>query len=198
MKILELFSGTGSFSKVARELGHETFTIDFDKSFNPDLCLDISLFDISMLPDEFRNPDIIWASPPCQKFSVASLSRNWKDGKPTNEETKQALFLVYKTFEIIKELKPKYWFIENPRGMLRKCLELKPITVSYCQYGDKRMKPTDIWTNSDFKGKLCKNGDSCHERAPRGSRTGTQGLKNAKDRGVIPRQLCLEIFNTLN
>jgi len=31
MKILELFSGTESFSKVARERGHVVFTVDNDK-----------------------------------------------------------------------------------------------------------------------------------------------------------------------
>lgn len=59
----------------------------------------------------------------------------------------------------------------------------------------ERMKPTDIWTNHpnpSFKP-MCKNGDSCHVAAPRGSRTGTQGLKNAKERGVIPQQLCEHI-----
>lgn len=65
-------------------------------------------------------------------------------------------------------------------------------TVTYCQYGDTRMKPTDIWTNHpNPQFKLpCKNGDDCHEKAPRGSHTGTQGLKNSKERAVIPKELC--------
>ena len=65
-------------------------------------------------------------------------------------------------------------------------------TITYCQYGDTRMKPTDIWTNHpnpNFKP-MCHNGDSCHESAPRGSKTGTQGLKGAKERSVIPEELC--------
>jgi hypothetical protein len=65
-------------------------------------------------------------------------------------------------------------------------------TVTYCQYGDTRMKPTDIWTNHpdpQFKPP-CKNGDPCHQRAPRGSMTGTQGLRGAKLRSVIPEELC--------
>lgn len=65
-------------------------------------------------------------------------------------------------------------------------------TVSYCQYGDRRQKMTDIFTNHpspNFKPP-CKNGDPCHEAAPRGSKTGTQGLKSAKQRAIIPRQLC--------
>ena len=61
------------------------------------------------------------------------------------------------------------------------------------------MKPTDIWTN-DFDWiprPMCKNGDKCHESAPRGSKTGTQGLKNAKDRGIIPPALFEEILTSI-
>lgn len=36
---------------------------------------------------------------------------------------------------------------------------------------------------------MCHNGDSCHVAAPRGSKTGTQGLKGAKERSVIPQKL---------
>lgn len=68
-------------------------------------------------------------------------------------------------------------------------------TVTYCQYGDKRMKPTDIWTNHPnpkFKPP-CKNGDRCHEPAPRGSSTGTQSLKNRIEKAKIPNELCEHI-----
>lgn len=73
--------------------------------------------------------------------------------------------------------------------------DLPRYTVTYCQYGDTRMKPTDIWTNiSDPQFKpMCKNGDGCHVKAPRGSQTGTQGLKNAKERSIIPQELCEHI-----
>ena len=70
-------------------------------------------------------------------------------------------------------------------------------TVTYCKYCDTRMKPTDIWTNHPnpkFKPP-CKNGDPCHEAAPRGSKTGTQGLKGAKERSKIPKQLCEHIVD---
>lgn len=102
--------------------------------------------------------------------------------------------------ELIKELNPKYWFIENPRGGLRKMCFMKGLpryTVTYCQYGDVRMKPTDIWTNHpnpQFKPP-CHNGDPCHVKAPRGAKTGTQGLKGAKDRSVIPVGLCEHIVD---
>ncbi len=65
-------------------------------------------------------------------------------------------------------------------------------TVTYCQYGHKYMKPTDIWTNHPnprFK-EPCSNGDDCHESAPRGSRQGTQGLKGNLERSIIPPELC--------
>ena len=70
-------------------------------------------------------------------------------------------------------------------------------TVTYCQYGDTRMKPTDIFTNHpnpNFKPP-CKKGDSCHVSAPRGSKTGTQGLKNAIERSKIPQKLCEHIVD---
>ncbi len=203
MRILELFSGTESFSKVARELGHETFTIDNDPQFNPDLCIDIMDLDFYTLMQKaftkgFDDFDIVWASPPCQRFSVASISKNWnKDGTPKNEETKKAVKLIKKTFDLIDKINPDFFFLENPRGMLRKIAWMKDDlrkTVTYCQYGDTRMKPTDIWTDLDWEGKSCKNGDSCHVSAPRGSRTGTQGIKSARDRSVIPPKLCLEIL----
>jgi len=62
MKILELFCGTKSFSNVAKKREHEIFTIDFNKKFRPDLCINILNFNKSMLPKKFK-PDIIWCSP---------------------------------------------------------------------------------------------------------------------------------------
>ena len=72
-------------------------------------------------------------------------------------------------------------------------------TVTYCQYGDTRMKPTDIWSNiPDLQFKpMCKNGMPCHISAPRGSKTGTQGIKTYKDRSRIPNELCVSIISQL-
>lgn len=117
MNSLELFSGTKSFSKVAKELGHETMTIDNDRSLEPDIVADIAQLN---LPD-FLDVDIIWASPPCQGFSVAAIGKNWnRDYTPKSDSARLAIELVKHTFRIIRKHKPKYWFIENPRGMLRK------------------------------------------------------------------------------
>ena len=58
------------------------------------------------------------------------------------------------------------------------------------------MKPTDIWTNcTTWRPKpMCKNGDPCHEAAPRGSKTGTQGLGCAIERSRIPYALCKQVI----
>jgi hypothetical protein len=103
-----------------------------------------------------------------------------------------------KTVEVITLLKPKAWFIENPRGLMRKLIGLPEETrhtVCYCRYGDSRMKPTDIWSNTDLwdPKPMCHNGNPDHEAAPRGAKTGTQGLKGAKERSRIPNALCEDI-----
>lgn len=195
MKVLEIYCGTKSFSKVAKNKGYEVFTVDFNPKFKPDIVADMLYFNIKNLPKEWRNPDILWMSPPCQSFSMSGNSMYL--GFPTGSKTYIGLALAYKCIELIQTLKPKYWVIENPRAGLRSVWFMKPLprtSVSYCQYGMNRMKPTDIWNNFGFEGRICKNGDSCHESAPRGSRTGTQGEKSSELRGVIPNKLCEEII----
>jgi hypothetical protein len=197
MKILELFSGTGSFSKVAKERGHQTWTIDYNEKFKPNQVIDMIYFNHKMLPKEWRNPDIIWASPPCETFSLSGNSIYM--GIPTKSKAYIGMALVYKTIETIRVIKPKHWIIENPRAGLRNVWFMRPLprtTVTYCQYGERRMKPTDIWNNIGFIGKTCKNGDKCHEPAPRGSCTGTQGEMSTEHRSIIPRNLCLEIIKS--
>lgn len=154
--------------------------------------------------DKFGKPDVIWASPPCTSYSIAAISHHRKKNSitgnldPVSDFAKLSDKLVQHTLQLIKDLEPKYWFIENPRSGLRKMWFMQGLpryTLTYCQYGDNRMKPTDIWTNHpnpQFKP-MCHNGDSCHESAPRGSKTGTQGLKNSVLRSMIPEELCLHI-----
>lgn len=210
MKVLELFAGSRSFSKVAEEMGMETFTTDYKDFDKIDYVCDIMDFDVSRVP--FR-PDIIWASPPCTYFSVASIGHHWhKDHTPKTDQAKLGVQIVQKTLDIIDMFQPKHFFIENPRGKLRKLDVVKGIprtTVCYCQYGDTRLKPTDIWTDNladwfNEKGwkprAMCnyrqKNCNCHHEKAPRGSKTGTQGLKGNYERSVVPYELCKEILKS--
>jgi len=202
MKILELFAGSRSFSKIAEARGHEVFTTDYKAFEGIDLVADFLEVKASDIP--FK-PDIIWASPPCTGFSVAAIGHHWTGGVgayiPRTDTAKNGIKLLDHTLKIINELQPTYWFIENPRGLMRKMPQVESLnrnTVTYCQYGDTRMKPTDIWTNSAnwIPRKMCKNGSPCHEAAPRGSSTGTQGLKNNYERSKVPHELCLEILKS--
>lgn len=207
MKVLELFAGTRSIGKAFEARGHEVFSIEWDKNFeNIDLYADINKVTAKDILDKFGKPDVIWASPDCSTFSIASISHHRRKNEvtgnldPVSEYAKFCDEVDQHVLRLILALSPKYWFIENPRGGMRKMTwmqELPRYTVTYCQYGDKRMKPTDIWTNHPnpkFKP-MCKNGDPCHEKAPRGSKTGTQGLKGSKERSIIPAELCRHIVD---
>lgn len=207
MKVLELFAGTQSIGKEFKARGHEVFSVEWDKDFeNISLYADISKLTATEILEKFGHPDVIWASPDCTTFSVAAISkhrkRNPENGnlEPISDYAKFCDATDQHVLDLIRELNPTFFFIENPRGAMRKMEWMQGIpryTVTYCQYGDTRMKPTDIWTNHpdpQFKPP-CKNGDPCHMRAPRGSRTGTQGLKGAKERARIPEQFCKHIVD---
>ena len=204
MKILELCAGTRSVSKAFERRGGDAYTVEWDRSFDM-----ITLYeDVAKLTKEKviemcgGVPDVIWASPDCTTYSVAAISyHRRKDGetlRPITDYARTCDATNKHVVELIKELKPKYWFIENPRGGLRKMdfmAGLPRYTVTYCQYGDTRMKPTDIWTNHPnpkFKP-ACHYGDKCHVPAPRGSKTGTQGLNGSKERSRIPDELANHI-----
>lgn len=207
MKILELFAGTRSIGKAFEARGHEVFSVEWDKDFeNIDLYADIGQLTAKDILERFGQPDVIWASPDCTTFSVAAISYHRKLNKQTKSLdpiTEYARFcdaVDQNMLRLIRELDPTFYFIENPRGGMRKMEWMKGLpryTVTYCQYGETRMKPTDIWTNHpdpQFKPP-CKNGDPCHVSAPRGAKTGTQGIKGSRDRSIIPSQLCEHIVD---
>ncbi len=187
-------------------LWYSIFSTDIHPFEKIDYVADILEFDYEKVPFV---PDILWASPPCTGFSVAVIGRNWTKGslEPKTETARIWLVLLKKTIEMIDhylKINPNLiWYIENPRGMMRKmpCMEnFLRHTVTYCQYGDVRMKPTDIWTNNTrWKPKTaCKNWDTCHVSAPRGSSTGTQWLKWAYERSKIPEALCIEVLKSIS
>lgn len=201
MKVLELFAGTRCISRSFEERGHETYSVEWDRMFaNISLYCDVNDLTVEKIYELCNGkPDVIWASPDCTTYSIAGISHHRKKiGDKLLPMTAYAIYCDITNNHVrslLDVISPKYFFIENPRGGMRKMPFVQGLpryTVTYCQYGDTRMKPTDIWTNHpnpNFKP-MCKNGDSCHVRSPRGSRTGTQGLSGSKERSKIPKELC--------
>ena len=206
MRILDLFAGAGGRlrRKEIEDLGHEYITLDYDKTFNCTITKNI--FDVLSIGD-LGYFDFVWASVPCESFSVASIGHHWTGGKgayiPKTENARISKRLVLHTLKLIHDANPPAWIIENPRGLLRKMSFMKSYpryTISYCQYGDSRMKPTDLWGIIPrwIPRLICRNGLNCHEAAPRGSKTGTQGLTDASSRAIVPLELWLEIIAALD
>lgn len=204
MKTVELFAGTKSFSKVAILKGYETFTVDNDIQHNPDLCGDLLS---EMIQDQvmakIKDADIVWMSPVCTYWSLSAGNTYWtRNRMPRNEKTiegiKMMLFCRHVADYCVKH--NKIFFIENPNGRAVWILDNQYLKRAwYCQYEDSRAKPTNIWTNLNIKFKTCSNNNKeCHhESAPRGSKTGTQGLKGSIERSAIPPKLFEHIFEVI-
>ena len=210
MRILELFSGTASFSKVAEEMGHKVTTLDWDSKFGAEICMDILDIDLNEIDVLFgEHFDVVWASPPCTEYSRAK-SQGKRDINYANS-------VVLKTIEIINKLKPKFWIIENPEtGLLKNQDFMKEIPftdVSYCKYGLPYKKQTRLWNNFGFVGKICKN--DCNflvdglkrKRHINSAGCGGKGQGHKikySNRGYskiekygVPNKLCLEIINKI-
>lgn len=212
MLVFDFFSGTGSSTKAFKDAGHRVISFELDDYFEATEHVDVTTLSADYLLETYGRPDFVWASPPCTTFSIAGLRHYWHyvDGKPTpkNEKAIQSLELVIKTKALIQELQPtKGWLIENPRGLLRKLDVMQDLdreTITYCQYGDTRMKPTDLWGEMpNWKPRpMCKPRSDCHEAAPRGSQAGTQGLgrhnkHGAKLRSMVAPELSAELLEAL-
>jgi hypothetical protein len=188
MRVLDLFAGLRGWSEPFAARGHEVYSVDLDPRFDVDLHADILTLVADAIP---WRPDIILASPPCEAFSVMTIGRNWtREHTPKTDKARLAVQLVEATRRLIDELAPTYYVIENPRAKLRKLPTLADLdrrTVTYCQYGEPFMKPTDLWGGfppSWTARPVCKPRAACHVSAARGSRTGIQsGTDRTKFRG---------------
>lgn len=206
LKAVEFFAGSRSFGKECENNGIKVFSIDWKSYDKVDLVADIGKMNIEDVPFV---PDAAWASPDCATYTIAAISTHRNGVQPKSDYAKkcdEVNIHFIGLFKKWKSINPDFvFFIENPRGMLRKMpfmQEFKRHTVWYCQYGDDRAKPTDIWTNSAtwVPRPICFNGNkSCHHQpAPRGSKTGTQGRKGSYERSRVPSELIKEILKSIN
>jgi hypothetical protein len=204
MLVFDFFAGTRSSTQAFEDAGHTVISFDNDSQFDVTEQADVFELTAEDLVARYGKPDFVWASPPCTAFSVASMGYHWAPGRvPKTEAAEMSMRLVAHTRKLLEDLNPRHGFvIENPRGMLRKLPMLEDLprhTVTYCQYGDDRMKPTDLWTSlcNWTPRPVCKNGQPCHEAAPRGAKTGTQGRSGAVTRSMVPYALGQEILNAI-
>lgn len=198
---IDLFSGTGSATKAFQESEKWNVTrVEINEEQEAEIYADV----LDLEPEDLPNADFIWASPPCTDFSIACMYDKWtENGLPKKESVSESVKLIYHTLYLINQINPDYWFMENPRGKMRKVvpesLNKTRKTVTYCQYGDNKMKPTDLWGNhpSSFPVKKCSNNSNCHQSAPRGSSKGTQMLSGNTEIAKVPYELSKQIMEAV-
>jgi hypothetical protein len=207
MRLLELFSGTGSVGKVFGADGWEIISLDIDPKASATITADIRTWDYTVYPP--GHFDVVWASPVCTHYSRARTRAR------TPRDFDWADSLVLRALEIIEYFKPKFWYLENPQTGLLKTrpfmLNLPYTDVDYCRYGDwGYRKRTRIWTNSGFVGRTCLGYGACASmvgrrhlaNAQRGGRIidGVSDRKtlNQQDLYRIPTELCESMAMHMN
>mgnify|MGYP001827090465 CR=1 FL=1 len=95
MRLLELFSGTGSMGKAFRAAGWEVTSLDIDPAAEPTICCDIMDWRPDVEPGHY---DFVWASPVCTEFLFALTTRP----RRLDEGDR----LVRRALELIRQLRP--------------------------------------------------------------------------------------------
>ena len=202
MKLLELFSGTGSVGSAFAARGWEVVSLDLDPKTKAQIHENILTWNYKVFPR--GHFDAIWASPCCTHYSCAHR------GAKTPRNLDLADSLVCKSLEIIDYFQPKTWFIENPAtGLLKDRPFMKELAfadVDYCCYCDwGYRKRTRIWNNVGLKNNKCLGFGKCPNMEGRKHKTTAQQGRNRSKEGLygssftqkelhkIPLNLCLEI-----
>ena len=145
-RALVLFKGTGSVDRSLEAVGFEVDSLDIDPKCGATWTSDILNWE-GWRHIPAGTYDFLWASPPCQQYSIARTTAK------TPRNLALADSIVARTLEIIRHLQPKGWLFENPQTGLLKTREVVagiPFRdVCYCMYSDgvrhKYRKPTRLW-----------------------------------------------------
>lgn len=197
LRLLDACCGVGGWSAPFRDHGWEVVTVDIEPSFKPTVVADIRSFD----PTPYGPFDLALGSPPCEAFSVMNIGKNWTrdpatgELTPKHERARLGLEIALATRRVCEIASPARFLLENPWAALRKTkayTDLPRVTVSYCQYGLRRQKPTDLWGYPPagwVPRPICGKGAPCHDAAPRGSATGHVSRADRAEVARIPYQL---------
>ena len=201
MRLLELFSGTGSIGKAFKEKGWDVISLDVNPKSGASIITDILEWDYKSLGE--GHFDALWALPCCTHYSVARTTAK------TPRDLEGADALVQRTKDIIEHFQPKIWAFENPASGLLKTREvvagLPWKDISYCKYGYPYRKYTRIWTNSEkwIPRPKCCTANPCDRveggRHLMSAQRGPSRGKGAQDRCSLaqlysmPPQLCEEL-----
>ena len=81
----------------------------------------------------------ILAAPPCTMFSLARTTAK------TPRDLDKGLEAVIACMNIIWKVKPLFWAMENPKGLLRKFMGKPAFTFDASEFGEDYNKATDLW-----------------------------------------------------
>ena len=157
MRLLELFSGTGSVGRAFERAGWEVVSLDLDPKSDATITSDILQWDYAVFPPGYF--DCVWSSPPCTEYSRARTTSK----TPRNLDLADAI--VRRTLDIIAHFSPKAWWMENPDSGLLKTRPvvqgLHRVVVDYCAYGASYRKRTSLWTNVQCQFRRCEGQGKC-------------------------------------
>lgn len=150
--ILDLCGGTGSWSKPYKDAGYDVRVITlpiydlFDIKISGEKIFlqrftkwekNFNQYEREILLKE--NVYGVLAAPPCTMFSLARTTA------ATPRNVQQGMLAVKKCMQIIWNIHPKFWVMENPKGLLRQFMGRPAFEFDASEFGEDYNKHTDLW-----------------------------------------------------